>query len=349
MLMLPRTIRLDPSDTFVFARAAEAGEWAVTGSFLFVDADVAALTGKARAAFRAGFRRRRLARLLDPCRRHRRDRVGAGRRGRGARRTHPRDARGAEPRSRPRRPPPRRSTSRPRSARTSPALSSPCIAPSRAARSASSSAASGDATRRRAPIACMRTPAPSSSSRSRRSRATQSTSSVLPRRSADARVLGLVRASPDAAHGRRRARDHGRADPRLPRPPRARSTRRGLRRRASPAREPDGLAAPCRRRGGDRRRRRRGRARELVRDARIPRTPARGAERRGRLSRHRAAPGRDAAAVSEPARAPHPAQRPRPLRGPLCPSRRRAVLSPAKGLVSRRRGGSRRRRGDRGA
>ena len=96
MLMLPRTIRLDPSDTFVFARAAEAGEWAVTGSFLFVDADVAALTGKARAAFRAGFRRRRLARLLDPCRRHRRDRVGAARRGRGARRTHPRDARGAD-------------------------------------------------------------------------------------------------------------------------------------------------------------------------------------------------------------------------------------------------------------
>src|SRR5215211_7992950 len=55
MLMLPRTIRLDPSDAFVFAHAAEAGEWAVTGSFLFVDADVAALTGKARAAFRAGF------------------------------------------------------------------------------------------------------------------------------------------------------------------------------------------------------------------------------------------------------------------------------------------------------
>ena len=349
MLMLPRTIRLDPSDTFVFARAAEAGEWAVTGSFLFVDADVPALTGKARAAFRAGFVGVDSPRLLDPRRRHRRDRVGAGRaRSRRSPDTSTRrlGRRAAKP---PARRPQRRSSSRPRSARTSPALSSPCIAPSRAARSASSSAASGGATRRPAPIACTRTPAPSSSSRSRRSRATQSTSSVLPRRSADARVLGLVRASPDAAHGRRRARGHGRADPRLPRPPRARSTRRGLRRRASPAREPDGLAAPCRRRGGDRRRRRPRRARELVRDARIPRTPARGAERRGRLSRHRAAPGRDAAAVSEPARAPHPAQRPRPLRGPLCPSRRRAVLSPAKGLVSRRRGGSRRRRGDRGA
>ncbi len=54
-LKMPRTIRLDPSDTLVFEQPAEPGEWAVTGSFLFWDADVAALTGKARAAFRAGF------------------------------------------------------------------------------------------------------------------------------------------------------------------------------------------------------------------------------------------------------------------------------------------------------
>jgi hypothetical protein len=54
-LKLPRTIRLDPSDTFVFERAAEPGEWAVTGSFLFWEQDVASLIGKARAAFRAGF------------------------------------------------------------------------------------------------------------------------------------------------------------------------------------------------------------------------------------------------------------------------------------------------------
>jgi hypothetical protein len=52
---LPRTIRLDPSDTFVFEHPAEPGEWAVTGSFLFFDTDVAGLAGKARAAFRAGF------------------------------------------------------------------------------------------------------------------------------------------------------------------------------------------------------------------------------------------------------------------------------------------------------
>jgi len=54
-LRLPRTIRFDPSDTFVFERAAEPGEWAVPGSFLFWDQDVAALAGKQRAAFRAGF------------------------------------------------------------------------------------------------------------------------------------------------------------------------------------------------------------------------------------------------------------------------------------------------------
>jgi Family of unknown function (DUF6505) len=52
---LLRTIRLDPSDTFVFERAAEPGEWAVSGGFVFVDADPAELAGKARAAFRGGF------------------------------------------------------------------------------------------------------------------------------------------------------------------------------------------------------------------------------------------------------------------------------------------------------
>ena len=54
-MKLPRTLRLDPSDGFVFEHAAEPGEWAVTGSFLFWDADIAALGPKARAAFRAGF------------------------------------------------------------------------------------------------------------------------------------------------------------------------------------------------------------------------------------------------------------------------------------------------------
>jgi hypothetical protein len=52
---LLRTIRLDPSDTFVFESAAEPGEWAVSGSFVFWNADMAALAGKERAAFRGGF------------------------------------------------------------------------------------------------------------------------------------------------------------------------------------------------------------------------------------------------------------------------------------------------------
>lgn len=50
-----RTIRLDPSDTVVFERAAEPGEPAVVGGFMFWDVDPAALSGKARQAFRAGF------------------------------------------------------------------------------------------------------------------------------------------------------------------------------------------------------------------------------------------------------------------------------------------------------
>lgn len=53
-MKLLRTIRLDPSDTFVFERAAEPGEWAVSGGFMFAHEDPAALAGKARAAFRAG-------------------------------------------------------------------------------------------------------------------------------------------------------------------------------------------------------------------------------------------------------------------------------------------------------
>jgi hypothetical protein len=52
---LLRTIRLDPSDTFVFERAAEPGEWAVSGAFIFADVEPDDLAGKTRNAFRAGF------------------------------------------------------------------------------------------------------------------------------------------------------------------------------------------------------------------------------------------------------------------------------------------------------
>ena len=54
-MKLLRTIRLDLSDTFVFEKAAEPGEWAVSGAFVFWNADTAALQGKERSAFRGGF------------------------------------------------------------------------------------------------------------------------------------------------------------------------------------------------------------------------------------------------------------------------------------------------------
>jgi Family of unknown function (DUF6505) len=52
---LLRTIRLDASDSFVFEKSAEPGEWAVSGAFAFARCDPANLRGKARTAFRAGF------------------------------------------------------------------------------------------------------------------------------------------------------------------------------------------------------------------------------------------------------------------------------------------------------
>lgn len=54
-MKLLRTIRLDPSDTFVFEKPAEPGEWAVSGAFEYWDRDLGALAGKERAAFRSGF------------------------------------------------------------------------------------------------------------------------------------------------------------------------------------------------------------------------------------------------------------------------------------------------------
>jgi hypothetical protein len=54
-MRLLRTIRLDPSDTFLFENAAEPGEWAVSGAFMFAGRDPALFVGKPRAAFRGGF------------------------------------------------------------------------------------------------------------------------------------------------------------------------------------------------------------------------------------------------------------------------------------------------------
>ena len=93
-MKLLRTIRLDPSDTFVFERAADPGECAVSGTFMFADVDPATLVGKARAAFRGGFlglpsfgwstlvqiveaREQDRAALVDNLARHFHDRLGA--------------------------------------------------------------------------------------------------------------------------------------------------------------------------------------------------------------------------------------------------------------------------------
>ena len=54
-MKLLKTIRADTSDTFVFDKAAQPGEWAISGALMFANLDPAALTAKARVAFRGGF------------------------------------------------------------------------------------------------------------------------------------------------------------------------------------------------------------------------------------------------------------------------------------------------------
>ena len=55
MVSLLRTIRLDASDGILFQPAAEPGEWAVPGGFLFHGRRFDSLTGKERVAFRSAF------------------------------------------------------------------------------------------------------------------------------------------------------------------------------------------------------------------------------------------------------------------------------------------------------
>lgn len=50
-----RAIRLDDSDTEVYEQASEPGEWAVPGSFEFLDMDPQSLQGKQLQAFKSGF------------------------------------------------------------------------------------------------------------------------------------------------------------------------------------------------------------------------------------------------------------------------------------------------------
>lgn len=52
---LPRTIRMDVSDVNIFHRAAEPGEWAITGTFHFVDGDPDTMDRKTKLAFASGW------------------------------------------------------------------------------------------------------------------------------------------------------------------------------------------------------------------------------------------------------------------------------------------------------
>ena len=55
MIKLPRTIRLDRSDAVIFTPAAEPGEWAVPGTFIFAGRDAEGLSRKEQIALRSGF------------------------------------------------------------------------------------------------------------------------------------------------------------------------------------------------------------------------------------------------------------------------------------------------------
>lgn len=55
MVSLLRTIRLDASDAILFSPAAEPGEWAVTGGFLFHGRPFDSLSRKERVAYRSAF------------------------------------------------------------------------------------------------------------------------------------------------------------------------------------------------------------------------------------------------------------------------------------------------------
>lgn len=54
-MKLARSIRFDESDGNVFERAAESGEWCLSGAFEFSDWQESDLTGKRRQAFRNGW------------------------------------------------------------------------------------------------------------------------------------------------------------------------------------------------------------------------------------------------------------------------------------------------------
>lgn len=54
-MRFPRLIRLDDSDSRVYEKLAVPGEWAVPGSFVFLNVDPDSLNSKQKEAFRRGF------------------------------------------------------------------------------------------------------------------------------------------------------------------------------------------------------------------------------------------------------------------------------------------------------
>ena len=52
---LAKTLRLDVSDTHVFDRPANTGEWAITGTFTYIDSDPTEWSSKVKLAFRTAW------------------------------------------------------------------------------------------------------------------------------------------------------------------------------------------------------------------------------------------------------------------------------------------------------
>ena len=52
---LAKTVQLDPSDLHIFERPAEIGEWAIAGTFSFVDSDPAAWSKKQKLALQSAW------------------------------------------------------------------------------------------------------------------------------------------------------------------------------------------------------------------------------------------------------------------------------------------------------
>ena len=54
-MYLAKTVQLDPSDLHIFDRPAEIGEWAIAGTYSFVDSEPAAWSKKQKLAFQSAW------------------------------------------------------------------------------------------------------------------------------------------------------------------------------------------------------------------------------------------------------------------------------------------------------